>query len=139
MEIDLAPIIELALQFIGAILALLLSRAALMFARKLGVEVDSIKGAILDTAISQAVQYGSNYVRDSLDTSGRDKAMIKNLIVAEALNYAIARVPDTIEHFKITPKALAEMIEARIWSGELDELTGPSEVGFAPTASSTDA
>lgn len=111
MDVDLAPLVETALQMVATILMAVAAWAAAMIRTKFKIDVDVSKGGILQNAIDKGVDYARGFI---VGTDGRVNIHVKNMMVGLAVKYVISKVPETLQHFNIDENSLAEMIEARL-------------------------
>lgn len=80
---------------------------------KAGIELDAQVRAYLDQALTNAVSYGKLKVEGIVDanTAAVD---VHSEVVAQALDYITAQVPDALAHFGIDDDGLKRLIEARL-------------------------
>jgi hypothetical protein len=78
----------------------------------LGLKIDAQHRAVIEQGLVRAVNYGIEFARTKLPTT--TAVDVKSAVVAQAVNYAMASVPDALKHFDITPERLRTMIESRI-------------------------
>lgn len=114
--IDLQPVagdlFTIASAGLAAIGAWLLGGILVLLRQRYKLEVDDKVRAYLDEALYTAITWALAKAKDRV--ADIKNPHVKNQMLADAANYALARVPDAIKHFKITPEGLKEMIEARL-------------------------
>lgn len=112
-ELDLTALLNHGVDLLAAVLAAVTAWVGRWVVIKLKLGADSEIRAYLDQALNAGVSLAVGKMRDRL-AAGPVTIEVKNEIVAMAANYAVARVPDALNRFGITPESLAEMIEARL-------------------------
>ena len=92
--IDLSPLLEPVIQLLAAGLMALGSWAVARLIRRLGLQADSEVRTYLDQALRAGVEWAAEKAR----RVGLDQARIevRNAMVADAVNYAVAKVPDAL-------------------------------------------
>ena len=143
-EVNLAPLLNVAVEFAAAVLAAL---AIPMFwalwgwlqnrTRLSKLQISDAQRAVIDQGLQKAIGYAVAQFQD------RSKALIeeadvsftvRNAVVAHAANYAIDHIPEALAHVGIgkdTPEALAGMIEARLGMIAIGKSTAPISAGTA--------
>lgn len=115
--IDLGPLLSvlatLALAALGAAGTWLAARVASW----LKLNEDSQVRGYLEAALDNAVTYGRN-VADARLKDGL-AINVHSTVVAEAANYAIARVPDALKRFGLDEAGVRSLILARLPSAPL--------------------
>ena len=79
--------------------------------RKFNLDIDASHREALQTALTNGAglligKAGSAIAGKKLD--------LKSVVLAEAVNYVLAAVPDAIRYFGITPEAVAEKLQAKL-------------------------
>lgn len=123
MEVDLAPLIEMVLQLVAAVVMALVGRFAMIGNTKFKTDIDVSKGGIVANAIDRGVDYAAGMIKGE---DGKVNIYVKNAMVALAVRYVIGKVPETLDHFGITEDKLTEMIESR-FSKKMEVEAGPGE------------
>lgn len=109
MEIDLTPLAEQAVNLAGAVFLALASWVAYKAKAYVGEKyADQIRGYLQD-AVAMGVSYAINKVRDE-----KLSVNVKDQMVALAVSYVLARVPDALKQFGITEDGVKAMVEARL-------------------------
>lgn len=113
--IDLRPLFDevvfpLASSGLAALSAWVLNRLA----RKAHIDMNAQQAQTVEVALHNAIEFALSRARTAVDS----KAVLtpKNEIVATAVNYILPKIPDTLKSLGITPKGLADRIEARLAS-----------------------
>ena len=107
--IDLSPLLNIGLEFLGVIILALGSWAIAKFTKKIGLDQDKEIRSYLESALAFAVQYGKGKVK------GKDVTIeTENETLAHAVNYVVAQVPGALTHFKINTDSLERLIRARL-------------------------
>lgn len=111
MEIDLTPILEVAIDSLAVVLMALGAWALEKLGRKFGLEADDQIRLVL----REALEKGVGYARERAREQGYDFARIdvRNEAAANAANYVISRVPDAVSHFGLDADGLRELVRAR--------------------------
>jgi len=126
--VDFMPIIQGLMGLAVTVLATIGAWVARRFGAKLGVDIDAERGVILDNAIRRGIEYASNVAMAKME--GKLEIDFKSEVLKGAIDYVLDKVPDTLLHFNVTEKRLAEMVKARL---------GPPVTGIAPDAVSAGA
>lgn len=111
--VDLSPLLSVLVQFLAAILMVLLSWAAAKLAQKLGLEQDEKVRQLLDEVIRKGIAYGATQLEAKAGGAVRSVDLRSDL-VAMAAEYVARGVPDALARFKVTPDRLADMVRARL-------------------------
>lgn len=110
--VDLTPIVTTALEFIAVVFGAAATWALRLLMRKLRLSADNEVRLYLEAALQAGLGAGLAKARNmATDTP---KIELKSAVVAEAANYAIARVPDALKRFGLTDDAVREMVLARL-------------------------
>lgn len=131
-DIDLTGLFEFVLLGFAGILMEIIRQAVKVLKAKWSVEVDTSK----EGTLNRAIERGVDFVRtQALGSDGKLLIPNSNLMIKWAADYVIEKVPDTLDHFGITPDQLREMVVARFdkyFPEAIDTVQPPSVV---PTAS----
>ena len=112
MEIDLTPILNIAVDLLAVVLMTLGGWAVARLGRKFGLEADDQVRVYLNEALAS----GIGWAKERAKSKGEDFATIevRSQAVADAANYVIERVPAAVRHFKLDEARVRQMIEARL-------------------------
>lgn len=113
--VDLTPLIEAVVALAAAAIGAVGSWAIARLAGWLKLRQDSEIRAYLDAALTNALEYGAKKAMASSMVAHLSQPSVRNEAVELAIDYTIARVPDALRRFQITPAALREMLEARLY------------------------
>lgn len=108
--VSLAPAIDAVL---AALAALLLALGTFAIQRLLGwlkLSQDEKVRAYLEDAL----QNGIAFARARVSSRAVGSIDVKSAVVAEAANYAIARVPDALKRFGIDQDGVRDLVQARL-------------------------
>ena len=112
-RISLAPIFDygfnILLTVVPPVLTVVIVR---LTSRWIGVKLDESASSALSLALEKGTQFGVAKLRDV--TKDFDSFAVKNQLAETVADYAIARVPDAVERFGLTPDKLREMALARV-------------------------
>lgn len=111
MEVDFTPLVEIAISLLAMALSTVAAVVGMALKAKFGIEIDTTKEGVLNRAIDRGLEYAENFV---LGDDGKLSVPVNNMMVKWAAEYVIDKVPETLEHFKITEDRLREMILARL-------------------------
>lgn len=78
---------------------------------KFGLEIEQKHRDALQTALTNAAGLAIAKGKDVVGTKTID---IQNPVMADAVNYVVAAVPDSLKYFGLTPQSLADKIAAKI-------------------------
>ena len=112
MEIDLSPIINVGIDVISFVLMALGTWAVARLGKKLGLDADDQVRVYLDEALNR----GIGWAREKAKAKAKDMATVevRSEIVAEAVKYALERVPDAVKHFNLDEQHVRKLVEARL-------------------------
>ena len=115
-SIHIQPLLELLIDYgfvaITAVVLWIVGTVLGKFSKKLGVEIDEKTRGYLDIAIINGISWAKYKVRGGV--GGIDSPTVESAVIAETANYVLAKVPDALKHFKITPDGLNSLIVARL-------------------------
>lgn len=118
--IDFAPLIQqYVIPALGLVITTgiswLISKAAKFF----NIRIDETQRAFVMSLVERGIAVGQHRIAQI----AADKAHIEthNMIAAEAANYVIARAPDALKHFKLTPEDVRQIISAKLSEGVVAE------------------
>lgn len=112
-RISLAPVFDYAFNTLLVVIPPVVTVVAVRLVNKwFGVKLDESASAALQLALAKGTQFGVAKLREV--TKEFDSFAVKNQLAETVADYAIARVPDAIERFGLTPDKLREMALARI-------------------------
>jgi len=130
--IDLTPLLQAVVSLAVVLLTALGGWALKHLTDKLGLDKDSkVRQNIYDV-----FEKGLAYAAQKAVEKGQDftKIEVKNQMIAEAAQYVIPKIPDGLAYFNITPKALEQMLEARLGTANLEvNRAAIGNVNAAPT------
>ena len=78
---------------------------------KFGLEIEQKHRDALQTALTNAAGLA---IAKGKDVVAGKEIDVKNPVIADAVNYVVAAVPDALKYFGLTPESLSEKIAARI-------------------------
>lgn len=145
--VDFAPIVTPAVEAIGTVVAALavplVWYGVKLLSAKLhisGLEIDAAQRAVVDQAMQKAIGFAVSKVQDMV--KGKPLTIdVKNAMVAEAANFAIAHAPEALDHFGIGPDEIATklkaMVEARLGMAAVDAAPGGATPVAAAAAGTT--
>ncbi len=118
--VDLSAIANSAIAALAAV-ALWVGRAvtsALVgyLAQKTKLELDDHTRAYLDRILERGIQYAEANAHRRI-APAVSAINVRSFVAADAVNYVMDRAPDALAHFGITPKALTDMVQARMQAG----------------------
>ena len=93
---------------IGAVISFLVGWVLVLLKSKLGISIDDSMRDSLQTAATNAAGLLLNKLGNQLPGT----IDVKNQFVADAVNYVLKAAPDAINHFGLTPDAIAQKIIA---------------------------
>lgn len=108
----LGPVVEFVFMAIGAGVLWLGRKALGEMEAKTNIQLDEQMKHRVDDALLKAVNFGKSRASDFVKRGV--KIDVRNEIIANAVNYAQAAIPGTLEYFGITRDRLIDMIEARV-------------------------
>ena len=112
MEVDLSPILNVAIDLLAVVLMALGTWALAKLGRKLGLEADDQVRLYLNDALERGIGWAKEKAtRDAQDLA---RVEVRNKAVAEAVNYVIERVPDALKHFELDEQRVKKLVEARL-------------------------
>jgi len=115
--VDLSGIIIAAVGLFMAVLAALARTGVRAFVSFLeartSLAVDEQTRAYLDAALDNALAWGSRHIADYA-ASKAASIEVRNEVLADALTYISAHVPDAVDHFGLTEDDIERMLEARL-------------------------
>jgi len=111
-EIDLTPLLDVGLQILAGILLAVGTWAVSKIAKKVGIEVDDAARAY----VREAIQGGIDYAVKAAKAAGKDvtKIEVKNELVADAVNYVLAQVPDGIRKLNLTQENVENLVRRHL-------------------------
>ena len=110
-EIDLSPIVPVAVDLMAAILLAVGSWALARLARWLRLKGDDEVRVYLDTALLNGIELAKRRLKER----GKNLTMAtKREALAHATGYVIAQVPGALKRLKVDPAAVERAIEARL-------------------------
>lgn len=111
----LQPLVnELALAVLTALASVIAAKACAFLKAKRDGEL----GQILDKALGMGIAFAM--ARLNAVGADRGAVAVRSELVASAVNYALAHVPQAIKALGLDGAHLARMIEARLHTGETD-------------------
>jgi len=111
--VDLMPAIDYVLKLLaGVVVPVLIFLITRELNRRFKVQLSAEHKANLQDALERATSYGIGKVRQVAGDIA--KIEVKNKLVAESANYAIARVPDAVAYFGYSEEKIKEMILSRL-------------------------
>lgn len=111
--LDFTPILSMAIEVLTPVIAALVSWLVYRLLALIGLRVDAERREVVDQVLARAVAYGleqTRYMKGQMNLS----VDVKREAIAFGAQYAMDSAPQALAHFGITPKRLAEMIEARL-------------------------
>lgn len=128
-EVDFAPLADMAVSALGAVLAGVASLVVAFVGKKahdwFGIRVDDSQRALLETALHRGINWGEERIRGAYD--GKLTIAMKSELLAMGASYLVARTPDALKRFGIDPntesgrRALQELVESRLHSNVFDD------------------
>ena len=125
--ISLAPLFNELLEYIVVIVVAVIgwgfSRLAGYLRKWLGIRVDDSQRAVVMGAVERGVNYAADQLRQKMAESNKLSIDFRSLLIATAVKYVQARVPDALIHFKLTPKDVGDMVAAKLEEfGTIDKI-----------------
>lgn len=113
MTVDLAPLVQVTVSLAALGLSTVGMWALMRLARKLGIQTTQAQQQQVEIAINKAVQAGAVYAESAAEQHGWAHPQVKSMIVGQAINYAVARFPDTLKAAGIDPSDPADAEKLR--------------------------
>lgn len=122
LPVDLTPLADYLVEIIfGGLIAVvswLVAKAVKAFEGWTGIQFEVTTRKYLDDAIYNGIAYGRTKLKSLTDRKLSD-VEIDNHLVAQAVAYVAAKVPDALAYFEIDEDSLKELVEARLGHGLL--------------------
>ncbi len=115
--VDLAPLMNELIPFLGVILMALAGWATKWLAAKLKLSADSEIRSYLMNYIGEAVSYGESRARE-LSGTGKFTINVKNEAIKAGLGFVTSAAPTAIAKLNFTPEDLRQLIEAKLPTAE---------------------
>ena len=129
--IDLSPLSTLAgevVQGLAELIAAVLVGALAWASKKLfGIQMDAKQRESLHGAIERGIGSGLEVMAKKVD--GKTSFEVDSEVVALVANYVIKMSPDAVNHFKLTPDKLADLIKAKFGERLLIEMDMTARTG----------
>ena len=114
--IDLTPLTGYLFEAIGLVLLALTSLAVAYLSawikRKSGIELDNNARNTIERAIHGGISFAMEKLRDQ----DLGRVEVRNQAIADAANYVIERVPDSLKRFGLAPQDVATIVTSRVGS-----------------------
>jgi hypothetical protein len=112
--IDLSPILNLLLQFAGLVLTAVVAWLGSRVATYFHVSTQSQ----LFANVLGAVDRGIGFAQQTLGAkiASGDKIAVSNALQAQAVNYVVSKLPDTLSKLGITPAHVSDLVTAKLGS-----------------------
>lgn len=128
--ISLVPVLNGVLEYIVvvvvAVIGWVVSRLTGYLRKWLGIRVDDSQRAVVMGAVERGVNYAADRLRTTMANNKNLNVNCRSLLIATAVKYVQARVPDALNHFKLTPDDVGQMVAAKLEEfGTIDKITKP--------------
>ena len=126
-NVDLTPRVSQGVNIAAALLSLVALCVGARVRAYLGIRADNALGQRLDAVLLRAIDFGQARIEGAV----KGKALtvdVGSAVVKEALDFTLRAAPDTLAHFGISRRRLAEMLWARLpgVEGEIPESLLPA-------------
>jgi hypothetical protein len=113
-SIDFRPIVnDVVMPAVVSLLGILAAWLGMKLRTWLGLQQNSALAGTLETALQNALAFAQSKVQGVIATAPLTLD-VKNQVIAEAANYALAHVPDTLKALGVDQKLLIQKLEARL-------------------------
>ena len=112
--IDLTLVWPVVIQIAAGALLGLGIWAIKKFITKLSLEEDEKVREYLISALQAGITFGKNKAIEELGSDDWTKIDVKDVIMAQAVTYALTRVPDAVKKFKLTEEDIKDLVLARL-------------------------
>lgn len=128
--ISLVPVLNEVLEYIVvvvvAVIGWVVSRLTGYLRKWLGIRVDDSQRAVVMGAVERGVNYAADRLRETMANNKNLNVNCRSLLIATAVKYVQARVPDALNHFKLTPSDIGQMVAAKLEEfGTIDKIIKP--------------
>ncbi len=113
MQIDLSPLVSVAIQVLAGLLLACGSAAIAYLAKRLKLANEDSLRAYLGQAVQMGVHYAVSQ-QNALDAAGKLNVTVKQPVIAAAAAYAISQVPDAVRKLGLDEDSVQRMAEARL-------------------------
>jgi hypothetical protein len=126
-EIDFGPILDAIIPIIVGVVGIVGSWALARLGKRFGVEIDETTRDYVKQAIDGGIQYAVRKVAPNVGPNGQIVATIevRNEMLASAVGYVIAQVPDGLRQLKLTPENIANIVD-RALPNAVEEWSAPT-------------
>ena len=111
--IDLTPIINVAVQLLGAVLLAVASVAVGYLAKRFKLNNQQALNDIVQQAATNAVNYGLSQA-GQLSAAGAFNLQSKSAVIAAAAGYVTTHVPDALKKLGIDQSTVERLVEAKL-------------------------
>ena len=125
--LDLTPLMSQGVNLAATLLSLVALWVGAKVRSYLGIRADNALGRRLDAVLLRAIEFGQARIEGAV--KGKPVTVeVGSAVVKEALDFASRAAPDTLAHFGISQRRLAEMLWARLpgVEGEIPESVLPA-------------
>lgn len=128
--ISLVPVLNGVLEYIVVVVVVVIgwgfSRLSGYLRKWLGIRVDDSQRVVVMGAVERGVNYAADRLRATMGNNKNLNVNCRSLLIATAVKYVQARVPDALNHFKLTPSDIGQMVAAKLEeAGTIDKITKP--------------
>ena len=125
--ISLVPVLNEVLEYIVVVIIAVIgwgfSRLAGYLRKWLGIRVDDSQRAVVMGAVERGVNYAADCLRKTMAENKNLNVDCRSQLIATAIKYVQARVPDALNHFKLTPQDVGDMVAAKLEEfGTIDKM-----------------
>lgn len=129
--VDLSPVLSSLTEIAAVVLTAVGVWLARRVSRWLGVQEDDRLRGLVEDAIANGIAYAADTVRERVARGV--EVDVRSALVADAADYVVDAIPDTLRRFGITPAQLDRKIRARLSIEDDETVDGDGGGGEAVT------
>jgi hypothetical protein len=115
-SIDLSPILAFLLQIAGLVLTGIVGWLGTRLALYFHVSTQSQLFANVLGAVDRGIAFAQQNLAARIANATGDKIALGSAVQAQAVNYVVSKLPDTLSKLGITPAHVADLVTAKLGS-----------------------